>query len=154
MSFTPHNIVFHSLIEGAIDVKTYTHPLVCRACCLHWWCCRSLTLSLQCLSPLNHRRVIFTCYLLCSPLSILAYTSKSAWRVGDSRRSLMGFLSSPTCNETCCRESLCQSAHPVKAMYLSDSHCESGSMSCGLNGTLSAVYLPISCDKVPDIDDD
>lgn len=34
------------------------------------------------------------------------------------------------------------------------SHCESGSMRCGLNGTQSTVYLPISCDKVPDIDGD
>lgn len=27
-------------------------------------------------------------------------------------------------------------------------------MSCGLNGTQSTVYLPISCDKVSDIDGD
>lgn len=67
----------------------------------------------------------------------------------------MGLLSSATCNETsCCCESLCQSAHPVEAVCLSDSQCESGSVSCGLNGTQSTVYLPISCHKVPDTDED
>lgn len=58
-----------------------------------------------------------------------------------------------TCNETSCFcELLCQSAHPVEAADLSGSQSESGSVSCGLNGTQSTVYLPISCHKVPDID--
>lgn len=64
-------------------------------------------------------------------------------------------LSSSTCNENpCCSESVCQSAHPGESVCQSDSQCESGSVSAGLNGTQSTVYLPISGHKAPAINAD
>lgn len=154
LSFMPHKLSFKASLQGLLIWKRQTHPLRSGelAVSIDNAAIRSLfTVH----SILNQRRAVFTRYLFGWPHSILAYTSRSAPRVGGSWKSLMGLLSSSTCNETlCCCESLCQSAHPVEAMYLSDSHCESGSMSCGLNGTQSTVYLPISCDKVPDIDTD
>ena len=66
--------------------------------------------------------------------------------VRGSQSSFLGLFS---CLHHC--ESSRQSAHPVK-LFICQTATISGSVSCGLNGTRSAVHLPIN--KVLDHDND
>lgn len=136
LSFMPHKLSFRASLQGLLIWKRQTHPL--RSGELVVSIDNADIRSLFMIhSALNQRRVIFNRYLFGWPLSIFGLHLQKCTKTGRlPGKALLGLLSSPTCNETlCCCESLCQSAHPVEAMYLSDSHCESGSMSCGLNGT-------------------
>lgn len=107
-------------------------PLISTVCCLHWWTLFNF-----------FNKVIFT-YYLASLLDYIPEGGQQAMR--GSQRAFWGF--SPA--------HIIVSHHVSQltplAIYLSDSYYESGSMSCGLNGTRAAVHLPIN--KVLDHDDD
>lgn len=84
LSFMPHKLSFRASLQGLLIWKRQTHPL--RSGELVVSIDNADIRSLFMIhSALNQRRVIFTRYLFGWPLSILAYTSRSAPRLGGSQ---------------------------------------------------------------------